>query len=450
MVEYGVRDGTVAKGHVGRGNQKLMRTIYALSSGRAAAGVAVVRVSGPAAHEALQALAGDLPKLRHATLRTLHHPITKAALDQALVLAFAAPHSATGEDMAELHIHGGVAVIDAVLAALALVPGLTLASPGDFTRRAFDNGKLDLAQVEGLADLIAAETEAQRAQALRQMDGALSGLFETWRQQLIEALAYVEADIDFADGEDDVPDGISAQAGVIIASLQTAWIAQLADASRGERLRDGFTVAITGPPNAGKSSLLNALAQRDVAIVSPIAGTTRDSIEVHLNLSGYPVTLIDTAGLRDTNDPVEAEGVRRARAKAAAADLNLYLTSDLQEQAPSGLRVQTKIDLSGAAVDGLAISTLTGAGLPELISLLSQRAATAMAVGEAPSLTRARHREVLAKALAHLSNAQKQQHDLVLAAEELRLAARTLGRITGRVNVEDVLEIIFSSFCIGK
>jgi tRNA modification GTPase len=427
-----------------------MRTIYALSSGRAAAGVAVVRISGPAAHGALQALAGSLPKLRRATLRTLHHPTTKAALDKALVLAFAGPQSATGEDMAELHIHGGVAVIDAVLAALSLVPGLTLASPGDFTRRAFDNGKLDLAQVEGLADLIAAQTEAQRQQALRQMDGALSGLFETWRRQLIHALAYVEADIDFADGEDDVPDGISAQAGAIIASLQTAWTAQLADASRGERLRDGFTVAIIGPPNAGKSSLLNALAQRDVAIVSPIAGTTRDSIEVHLNLFGYPVTLIDTAGLRDTDDPVEAEGVRRARAKAAAADLNLYLTSDPQEQAPSGLRVQTKIDLLEVAADGLAISTLTGAGLSELISVLSQRAATAMAVGEAPSLTRARHREVLTEALTHLSSAQKQQHDLVLAAEELRLAARALGRITGRVDVEDVLDIIFSSFCIGK
>jgi tRNA modification GTPase len=440
----------VAKGHVGRGDQKLMQTIYALSSGRAAAGVAVVRISGPAAHHALQVLAGGVLQLRRATLRTLRHPITQAALDQALVLAFAAPHSATGEDMAELHIHGGVAVIDAVLAALALVPGLTLAAPGDFTRRAFDNGKLDLAQVEGLADLIAAETEAQRAQALRQMDGALSGLFEKWRQQLIGALAYVEADIDFADGEDDVPDGISAQAATIIIGLQAAWSAQLADASRGERLRDGFTVAITGPPNAGKSSLLNVLAQRDVAIVSPIAGTTRDSIEVHLNLSGYPVTLIDTAGLRDTDDPVEAEGVRRARAKAAAADLALYLTADPKEPAPAGLRVQTKVDLLDGATPGLAISTLTGAGLAELIALLSEHAAKAMAVGEAPSLTRARHRDVLSEALGHLSNAQKQQDDLVLAAEELRLAARALGRITGRVDVEDVLDVIFTSFCIGK
>jgi tRNA modification GTPase len=450
MVNDGGGDGAVAKGHVGRSDQKLMRTIYALSSGRAAAGVAVVRISGPVAHQALQALAGDLPKLRHATLRALRHPHSKVVLDQALVLAFAAPHSATGEDMAELHIHGGVAVIDAVLAALALVPGLMLASPGDFTRRAFDNGKLDLAQVEGVADLIAAETEAQRVQALRQMDGALSSLFETWRQQLIHALAYVEADIDFADGEDDVPDGISAQAATIIARLQIAWAAQLADASRGERLRGGFTVALTGPPNAGKSSLLNALAQRDVAIVSPIAGTTRDSIEVHLNLSGYPVTLIDTAGLRETDDPIEAEGVRRARARAASADLSLYLTADPKEAAPAGLRVQTKIDLSQAVSDGLAISTLTGAGLPELIILLSERAAKAMTVGEAPSLTRARHRDALSDALTHLSNAQKQYADLVLAAEELRLAARALGRITGRVDVEDVLDIIFSSFCIGK
>jgi tRNA modification GTPase len=427
-----------------------MQTIYALSSGRTAAGIAVVRISGPAAHHAIRALAGDVPKLRRATLRTLRHPATQVALDQALVLAFAAPHSATGEDMAELHIHGGVAVIDAVLAALALVPGLSLASPGDFTRRAFDNGKLDLAQVEGLADLIAAETEAQRAQALRQMDGALSRLFETWRQQLIGALAYVEADIDFADGEDDVPDGISARAASIIAGLQVAWSAQLANASRGERLRDGFTVAITGPPNAGKSSLLNALAQRDVAIVSPIAGTTRDSIEVHLNLSGYPVTLIDTAGLRETDDPVEAEGVRRARARAAGADLVLYLTADPTEAAPAGLRVQTKVDLLEGAVAGLAISILTGAGLPALIAHLSGQAAKAMAVGEAPSLTRARHRDVLTEALDHLSSAQLQQADLVLAAEELRLAARALGRITGRVDVEDVLDVIFTSFCIGK
>jgi tRNA modification GTPase len=424
-----------------------MSTIYALSSGRAAAGIAVVRISGPDAHGSLLHLAGKLPKLRHATLRKLRHPQTGAALDKALVLAFAAPHSATGEDMAELHIHGGVAVIDAVLAALASLPDLSVAGPGDFTRRAFEAGKLDLAEVEGLADLIAAETEAQRVQALRQMNGALSGLFEDWRHQLIRALAMVEADIDFADGEDDVPDGIGAQAGAIIAILRTAWAAQLQDAHRGERLRDGFTVAITGPPNAGKSSLLNALAQRDVAIVSPIAGTTRDSIEVHLNLSGYPVTLIDTAGLRETDDPVEAEGVRRARAKAAAADLVLYLTADPSDHPPhTYLRIQTKTDLIG----GQGISTITGEGLPELIDTLANHAAAAMAVGEAPALTRARHREVLTQALAHLDAAEAQDHDLVLAAEELRLAARSLGRITGRIDVEDVLDVIFSSFCIGK
>jgi tRNA modification GTPase len=424
-----------------------MSTIYALSSGRAAAGVAVLRISGPAAHDALRQLAGVVPKLRHATLRTLRHPQTGNALDQALVLAFGAPHSATGEDMAELHIHGGVAVIEAVLAALASLPDLKVAGPGDFTRRAFESGKLDLAEVEGLADLIAAETEAQRAQALRQMEGGLSNLFEAWRHQLIQALALVEADIDFADGEDDVPDGIGAQAGAIIATLRGAWTAQLHDAYRGERLRDGFTVAITGPPNAGKSSLLNALAQRDVAIVSPIAGTTRDSIDVHLNLSGYPVTLIDTAGLRETDDPVEAEGVRRARAKAAAADLVLYLTADPNDQPTKPcLRLQTKADING----GIGISAKTGAGLPELIDILANRAATAMAVGEAPTLTRARHREVLTQALGHLDAAEAQDHDLVLAAEELRLAARSLGRITGRVDVEDVLDVIFSSFCIGK
>ncbi len=432
----------------------MMSTIYALSSGRAAAGVALVRISGPAAHAALRALTGSLPQLRRATLRTLRHPHSGLALDQALVLAFAAPHSATGEDMAELHIHGGVAVIEAVLAALAEVPGLQAAGPGDFTRRAFDHGKLDLAQVEGLADLIAAETEAQRRQALRQMEGALSLLYEGWRRQLIHALALVEADIDFADGEDDVPDGIGAQAGAIITALTSALQSHLADAGRGERLRDGYTVAITGPPNVGKSSLLNALAQRDVAIVSPIAGTTRDSIEVHLNLSGYPVTLIDTAGLRDTDDPIELEGVRRARAKAASADLVLQLVPAATPTVPPDqagrLAIQTKIDLVPAAANALGVSTLTGAGLPELLAELTRRAASAMAVGDAPALTRARHREALTTALDHLTSARSQNHDLVLAAEELRLAARTLGRITGRVDVEDVLDVIFASFCIGK
>jgi tRNA modification GTPase len=449
----------MAKGHVGRchrqSQQKLMSTIYALSSGRAAAGVAVLRLSGPEAHAALRSLAGSLPELRRATLRTLRHPHSSVALDQALVLAFAAPQSATGEDMAELHIHGGVAVMDAVLAALAAVPGLQPAAPGDFTRRAFDNGKLDLAQVEGLADLIAAETEAQRRQALRQMEGALSALYEGWRSALIQALALVEADIDFADGEDDVPDGISAQASAIVSALTSAITTHLADSGRGERLRDGYTIAITGAPNVGKSSLLNALAKRDVAIVSPIAGTTRDSIEVHLNLSGYPVTLIDTAGLRDTDDPIEAEGVRRARAKAASADLVLELVAPDADASPiiglsaESLRIATKVDLYPVA-EGLAISAVTGAGLPELLAELSARAGAAMAVGEAPLLTRARHRDALLATLTHLTSVQTQDDDLVLVAEELRLAARTLGRITGRVDVEDVLDVIFSSFCIGK
>jgi tRNA modification GTPase len=430
-----------------------MSTVYAVSSGRAAAGVAVLRISGPAAHHALRELTGAMPELRRATLRRLRHPTTGALLDRALVLAFAAPCSATGEDMAELHIHGGIAVIESVMAALAVLPDLALAEPGDFTRRAFDHGKLDLAQVEGLADLIAAETEAQRQQAVQQMDGALSLLFEGWRHTLVRALAMVEADIDFAEGEDDVPDGIGAQAGSIIAGLSTAWSAHLADASRGERLRSGFTVAITGPPNAGKSSLLNALARRDVAIVSPVAGTTRDSIEVHLNLSGYPVTLIDTAGLREAEDPVEAEGVRRARAKAASADLVLHLSAgSVGQGGVSGLAVRTKIDLepNQRGIADVGISVLTGEGLPELIAMLADHAANAMAVGDAPALSRARHREVLALALGHLAAAQSQDHDLVLAAEELRLAARALGRITGRVDVEDVLDVIFTSFCIGK
>ena len=429
-------------------------TIFALSSGRGAAGVAVIRVSGPAAHQAAEALAGPLPPPRQASLRRLR-AADGTVLDHALLLVFAAPASATGEDMAEFHVHGGPAVVSAVMAALAALPGLVPAQAGDFTRRAFDNGKMDLAQVEGLADLIAAETEAQRRQALRQMDGALSHLVEGWRTQLVQAMARIEADIDFAEGEDDVPDGIAAQAGGIIVSLRNAIAAHLGDGHRGERLREGFAVAITGAPNVGKSSLLNALARRDVAIVSPIAGTTRDAIEVHLNLHGLPVTLIDTAGLRDTDDPIEAEGVRRARDKAARADLRLLLL----EKGPALTQADTlviinKIDASGHEPgwhDGaLYLSAATGAGLAELIAELARRAGDAMAVGEAPALTRLRHREALQRCVSHLDEALALDDDLVLAAESLRLAARALGRISGRIDVEAVLGEIFSSFCIGK
>ena len=300
-------------------------TIFALSSGRPPAAIAVVRISGPHARVALEALSGRVPQPRQASLARLRDPDGGESLDEALALWFPAPRSETGEDMAELQLHGGRAVIAAVLAALHRLPGFRPAEAGEFTRRAFENGRLDLTAVEGLADLIGAETEAQRRQAYRQLKGMLGDRAETWRGRLIQALALVEAGIDFSD-EADVPDELIRPALAIARELHDEIANALAQAGRGERLRDGLVVAIAGPPNAGKSTLLNRIAKREAAIVSPFAGTTRDVIEVHLDLGGYPVTLLDTAGMRDTDDPVEQEGVRRARERAAAADLVLWVT----------------------------------------------------------------------------------------------------------------------------
>jgi len=436
----------------------MSETIFALSSGRGPAGVAVVRVSGARAAEAVTQLTGQpLPAPRVAALRLLREPASGETIDQSLLLWFPGPASFTGEDVAEFHVHGGPAVVSGVLTALGRLDGLRPAEPGEFTRRAFLAGKMDLTQVEGLADLINAETEAQRRQALRQMQGVLTNLYEGWRTQLVRALAYVEADIDFSD-EDDVPEHVSAQVRGQIERLSGEIEQHLADGSRGERLRDGLSVAIIGKPNAGKSSLLNALAKREVAIVSNIAGTTRDIIEVHLNLGGYPVTLIDTAGLRDTDDPVEAEGVARARARAAAADLRLHL-APFGEAPPepdeNTLPVITKIDLEGGTAPGLYdgrfhLSVVSGAGLTDLVAHLSEWAGQALGGGgESVLLTRERHRHALENCRAHLQAALIQP-DLVLMAEDMRLAARALGRITGRVDVEDLLDVIFRDFCIGK
>ena len=300
-------------------------TIFALSSGRPPAAIAVVRISGPHARVALEALSGRVPQPRQAALARLRDPDGGESLDEALALWFPAPRSETGEDMAELQLHGGRAVIAAVLAALQRLPGFRPAEAGEFTRRAFENGRLDLTAVEGLADLIGAETEAQRRQAYRQLKGMLGDRAETWRGRLIQALALVEAGIDFSD-EADVPDELIRPALAIARELHDEIATALAQAGRGERLRDGLVVAIAGPPNAGKSTLLNRIAKREAAIVSPFAGTTRDVIEVHLDLGGYPVTLLDTAGMRETDDPIEQEGVRRARERAAAADLVLWVT----------------------------------------------------------------------------------------------------------------------------
>lgn len=438
-------------------------TIFALSSGRPPAGIAVVRVSGPQAAEALGRLVGRLPAPRVATLVMVKNPQTGEAIDQGLSLWFPGPASATGEDVAELHVHGGRAVVGAILACLGRIEGCRLAEPGEFTRRAFDNGKLDLTRVEGLADLIAADTEAQRRQALRQLTGLLGDRAEDWRKALIGAQALVEASLDFSD-EGDVPDDLAAPARARAKALREEIAGVVADGGRGERLRDGLTVAIAGPPNVGKSSLLNRIVRREAAIVSPIAGTTRDVVEVHLDLGGWPVTLLDTAGLRDSDDPVEQEGIRRTGARAAEADVVLWLVDSTggEARAPAefGAKawiVGTKADLGGWALGPaggrhVATSAKTGEGISALLKALEGAAAGLVESGEPALVTRARHREMLEETVAALdralaiNGAGREE----IFAEELRLAARALGRLVGRVDVEDVLDAVFRDFCIGK
>ena len=392
---------------------------------------------------------------RHVRLRD---PDGGEQLDDGLALWFPGPHSVTGEDVAELHLHGSRAVIAAVMAALGR-QGLRLAEPGEFTRRAFFNGKLDLVQAEAVADLAAAETEAQRRQALRQLDGHLGTLYRGWGDRLLRLLAHLEAAIDFPD--EDLPPEIEARVATETASLATEIARHLADGHRGERLRDGIAVAIVGPPNAGKSSLLNLLARREAAITSPIAGTTRDVIEVAIDLAGYPVVLADTAGLRDSVDAIEQEGLRRALARAESAELRLFVfdagcPGDAEGAAawpgPDTLLVANKIDLAVnreiLPPEALALSALTGEGIPELIAALAARVAETYDIA-APVLTRARHREALEAAADALDRSLAA--DLPeLRAEDLRLAWRSLGRITGRVDVEDLLDVIFADFCLGK
>ena len=541
-------------------------TIYALSSGRPPAAIAVIRISGPRAGDALKALTGRIPEPRKAHLARLRDPQSGEIIDEALGLWFPGPNSETGEDTAELQLHGGRAVIAATLAALGRIEGLRPAEAGEFTRRAFENGKLDLTAVEGLADLVGAETEGQRRQAFRQMKGLLGNRAEDWRQRLIRALALVEARIDFSD-EADVPEDLVSPALAIARELADEIEAALADGGRGERLREGLVVAIAGPPNAGKSTLLNRIARREAAIVSPYAGTTRDVIEVHLDLGGVPVTLLDTAGIRDTDDPVEREGVQRARDRAAGADLVLWVEdasnmsrpmTDLGAACPGGTRdtatvalapvnaawapstvtsddvvdaaaghltdssvgrppiwlVRNKIDLIDQNVSNneriihfsdknelgesgidprdlkgpqpnseskdrvnnpladmvnerlmdkseslfvereslFNISAVSGDGFETLLAALERHAATFLAGAESVLISRARQRRALedsAAALRRGLSAQIVSHE-DLVAEEFRIAARALGRLTGRVDVEDVLDIIFRDFCIGK
>jgi tRNA modification GTPase len=444
-------------------------TIYAPATGAGRAAVAVLRISGPRAGDAVRALAGDLPRPRRATLRPLTHG--GVALDDALVLWFEGPASYTGEDAAEFHVHGGRAVVEAVLEALA-AEGLRLAEPGEFTRRAFENGKLDLTQAEGVADLIDAETQAQRRQALGQLGGALSERYEAWRGLLVEALAMLEAAVDFPD--EALPEDVAARARPGLAALEAEIGEALVDAARGRRVRDGFRIALVGAPNAGKSTLLNGLAERDAAIVTSTPGTTRDIIEVPLTLGGYKVLLADTAGLRATEDTIEAEGVRRAQAWAAEADLRLWVIDAAMFHVkqddeygvvrPGDWAVINKIDLvddlrlldlraalSGRDVSVIELAARKPGGVEQARAALTSHVVQALSGAEFPAATRIRHAESLTEARGYLQRALSDVGlEVELAAEDVRLAARSLSRITGRIDPEDVLDRVFSSFCIGK
>ena len=431
-------------------------TIFAPATAAGRAAVAVVRLSGPATRAAVRALVGRIPAARRAAVRTLRAG-DGAELDQALVLWFPGPASYTGEDAAEFHVHGGQAVVAALTGALSAL-GLRLAEPGEFTRRAFENGKLDLAQAEAVADLVDAETEAQRRQALEQLGGRLSGVQARWREALTGALAMFEAAVDFPDEE--VPADVASRARPILEALVAELDAAAADAVRGERVREGYRIALLGAPNAGKSTLLNALAKRDAAIVTATPGTTRDIIEVPLVLGGYKVILADTAGLRATNDEIEAEGVRRAEGWAAAADLRIWLVDgqgDPDPPVPDAIRIgdlvlTTKRDL-GEGHEGLPGEPFTAKSPNDVAWLertLTDSVVEALGGAEPPAATRLRHRDLLAEASLRLRHALTQDQALELAAEDVRLAARALDRITGRIDPEQVLSRIFSTFCIGK
>ena len=426
-------------------------TIFALASGGGRAGLAVVRVSGPRAKAALDALAGTAPPPRRASVRRLCWQ--GAVLDKALLLWFPGPDSFTGEDVAEFHIHGGRAVREALFAAL-LQLGLVPAEPGAFSRRAVENGRLDLTQAEAVADLTDAETPAQLRQALRQYEGGLADLYEGWRAALIGALARAEAAIDFSD--DGVGETEFSAARAVVAEIAEQIQQHIDDSGRGEVLREGLRLAIVGPPNAGKSSLINALARRDVAIVSETPGTTRDVIGVRLQLGGYPLHVSDTAGLRDSADAIEAEGVRRARAEAAASHLILLLldgsgAGEIPHGIAPDLIVWNKSDLPDFKPrDGISLSLKSGDGLAQLLSALTALVEKRLETkDESPALTRPRHRHALNDALASLHQAQD-ANEPELFAEDLRLATRALGRITGTVDVEEILDSVFRDFCIGK
>lgn len=438
-----------------------LETIFALATARGRGGVAVIRISGPCASKALQELSGRaMGPPRMAEVRRLFDPVTKEELDEALVLGFRGPHSFTGEDVVELHLHGGLAVVDSVIDGLGKIAGLRLAEPGEFSRRAVENGKFDLSAAEGIADLIEAETSAQRKQALRQMGGAFGNLCDSWRERLIKSLAYVEADIDFAD--EDLPDDLSLSVMPGLTNLMEEIGGFLAD-RRGEKIRDGVFVAVVGPPNAGKSSLVNFLAGRDAVIVSAEAGTTRDVVEVRLTVAGIPVTVCDTAGLREAEGLVEKEGIRRAKIAADDADLRIWMmdaqvgtAADFGETLPEDFQVCNKVDAVAGFSAGsgqFGVSVNTGVGMGNFLDAFEGKISSLFGGVETPVVTRNRHRMELTACVEALQSAcmvAAGSGETALVAEELRRAVRSLGRITGRVDVEDLLDVVFRDFCIGK
>ena len=428
-----------------------MDTIFAQATALGRAGVSVVRLSGPDAHKIVETCAGSLPDVRRVGLRNFRDE-RGDLIDQALVLRFDGPHSFTGEDVVELHLHGSIAIMQAVLRRLSAFPDMRLAEPGEFTRRALENDRLDLTQVEGLADLIEAETEAQRKQAMNVLSGKLGERVEVWRSQLIRAAALLEATIDFAD--EDVPVDVSPEVEELLSSVQTDLKEQIDGTEVAERIRHGFEVAIVGPPNAGKSTLLNALAGRDAAITSEVAGTTRDVIEVRMDLGGLPVTLLDTAGLRDTSDVVESQGIQRALDRAKAADLRVFLSEveDVLPLRPMGddIHLRPKADLLADTRN--AISGVTGLGVDDLIDAVQERLVNRSAT--AGLATHERHRMAMTEAALYLTTAQEclvvgPDHYEITAAE-LRFAIRALETLVGRIDTENLLDEIFSSFCLGK
>jgi len=441
-------------------------TIFALSSGPGVSGVAVIRVSGPACRSVLKSMAGASVEPRKAKVLKIRHPKTKEVIDIGLVLWFPAPASFTGEDVIEFHVHGGRAVVAAMLDALQGESDLRIAEAGEFTRRAFDNGKMDLTEAEGLSDLIHAQTEEQRNQALKQMDGSLRDLYEGWRARLVAHLAHLEADIDFPD--ENLPEGIAGAVRPEIMTIYQEIKTHLESEKRGRAIRNGFRIVILGAPNAGKSTLFNALSCSEAAIVSDEAGTTRDSIEMQFDLGGFPVRLIDTAGLREGGGEIEQEGMRRAIRHAEDAELRLVLIpadQKIDEKTKAlitadTLVVLTKCDLSGkekqrknafGQIATLETAAKQGAGVQELLDWIGRYVAEQMGSRESVTLTRLRHKSALISVVDNLMRFDKNAGvDAVLAAEDVRLAARALGSITGLVQVEEILDVVFSDFCIGK